>query len=74
MEQSSEIGAGASTKGTLIPTVHVTGPEDIVAAPWWIDGQRAPLKQRLHLAKETIMFWGRFKWSQKSGLKFLYLI
>ena len=46
VEQSSEIGAGALAKGTLIPSVHpVTGPEDIVAAPWWIDGQRAPLRK-----------------------------
>lgn len=46
VEQSSQVGAGALAKGTLIPTVHpITGPENIVAAPWWIDGQRSPLRK-----------------------------
>lgn len=46
IEQPAEVGAGASQKGTLIPTIHpVTGPEEIVAAPWRIDGHRAPLRK-----------------------------
>lgn len=46
IEQPAEVGAGAAQKGTLIPTIHpVTGPEEIVAAPWWIDGHRAPLRK-----------------------------
>lgn len=46
IEKPSEVGAGAAGKGTLIPTIHpTTGPEQIVAAPWWIDGERAPLRK-----------------------------
>jgi crotonobetainyl-CoA:carnitine CoA-transferase CaiB-like acyl-CoA transferase len=46
IERPAEVGAGASRQGTLIPTIHpVTGPEEIVAAPWWIDGHRAPLRK-----------------------------
>lgn len=46
IEQAAELGTGASRQGTLIPSIHpVTGPEEIVAAPWWIDGQRAPLRK-----------------------------
>lgn len=46
IEQPAEVGAGASKEGTLISTIHpTTGPEDIVAAPWWIDGHRAPLRK-----------------------------
>lgn len=46
IEKPAEMGAGASLEGTLIQTIHpVTGPEAIVAAPWWIDGQRAPLRK-----------------------------
>jgi crotonobetainyl-CoA:carnitine CoA-transferase CaiB-like acyl-CoA transferase len=46
IEQPAEVGAGSARKGTLIPTIHpVTGPEEIVAAPWWIEGQRAPLRK-----------------------------
>ena len=42
VEQAAELGTGASRQGTLIPSIHpVTGSEEIVAAPWWIDGQRA---------------------------------
>jgi crotonobetainyl-CoA:carnitine CoA-transferase CaiB-like acyl-CoA transferase len=46
IEKPAEIGAGAAQEGTLMQTIHpVTGPEAIVAAPWWIDGQRAPLRK-----------------------------
>ena len=46
IEKPTEVGAGSAHKGTLIPTIHpVTGPEEIVAAPWWIEGQRAPLRK-----------------------------
>ena len=68
VEQSSEIGAGASAKGTLIPTVHpVTGPEDIVAAPWWIDGQRAPLRKAAPTLGEgnDYVLGTLLKWSQE---------
>ena len=38
IEKPTEVGAGSVNKSTLIPTIHpVTGPEEIVAAPWWID-------------------------------------
>lgn len=46
IEQPAEVGAGAAKEGTLISTIHpTTGPEKIVAAPWWIDGHRAPLRK-----------------------------
>jgi crotonobetainyl-CoA:carnitine CoA-transferase CaiB-like acyl-CoA transferase len=46
LEKPSEFGTGSAAKGTLIPTLHpITGPEQIVAAPWWIDGHRAPLRK-----------------------------
>jgi len=46
IEQPAEVGAGSAREGTLIPTIHpTTGPEEIVAAPWWIDGARAPLRK-----------------------------
>jgi crotonobetainyl-CoA:carnitine CoA-transferase CaiB-like acyl-CoA transferase len=46
IERPAEMGAGAAQEGTLMQTIHpVTGPEAIVAAPWWIDGQRAPLRK-----------------------------
>ncbi len=46
IEQPAEVGAGAADGGTLISTIHpTTGPEKIVAAPWWIDGSRAPLRK-----------------------------
>ena len=46
IEKPTEVGAGSVNKGTLIPTIHpVTGPENIVAAPWWIDENRAPLRK-----------------------------
>lgn len=46
IEKPTEVGAGSVSKGTLIPTIHpVTGPENIVAAPWWIDENRAPLRK-----------------------------
>ncbi|MGE3301710.1 MAG: CoA transferase [Hyphomonadaceae bacterium] len=46
IEKPSEFGAGSALAETLIPTVHpVSGPEQIVAAPWWMDGARAPLRK-----------------------------
>lgn len=46
IEQPAEVGAGVAHDATLISTIHpTTGPEKIVAAPWWIDGQRAPLRK-----------------------------
>jgi crotonobetainyl-CoA:carnitine CoA-transferase CaiB-like acyl-CoA transferase len=46
VEEPAEFGAGAADKGTLLSTIHpVSGVESIVAAPWWIDGQRAPLRK-----------------------------
>lgn len=46
IEQPAEVGAGVAQEGTFISTIHpTTGPEKIVAAPWWIDGYRAPLRK-----------------------------
>lgn len=46
IERPAEFGAGAANEGTLLSTIHpVTGMEKIVAAPWWIDGHRAPLRK-----------------------------
>jgi crotonobetainyl-CoA:carnitine CoA-transferase CaiB-like acyl-CoA transferase len=46
IEQTTEFGAGTSALDTLVPTIHpVTGPEKIVAAPWWIDGRRPALRK-----------------------------
>lgn len=46
IERPAEFGAGSAQAGTLLSTIHpVTGPEEIVAAPWWIDGRRAPLRK-----------------------------
>jgi crotonobetainyl-CoA:carnitine CoA-transferase CaiB-like acyl-CoA transferase len=46
IERPAEFGAGAAHEDTLLPTVHpITGPENIVAAPWWIDGRRSPLRK-----------------------------
>ncbi len=46
IEEPAEVGAGSALEGTLVSTIHpITGPEEIVAAPWWIDGQRAPLRK-----------------------------
>jgi len=45
-EKPAEFGAGAAEEGTLLSTIHpVSGEENIVAAPWWIDGRRAPLRK-----------------------------
>jgi len=46
IERPAEFGAGSADQDTLLPTIHpVTGAENIVAAPWWIDGSRAPLRK-----------------------------
>lgn len=46
VERPAEFGSGSALAATLIPTLHpMTGPEQIVAAPWWIDGNRAPLRK-----------------------------
>ena len=46
IEKPAEFGAGSALAGTLIPTVHpMTGAENIVAAPGWVDGSRAPLRK-----------------------------
>jgi len=46
IEQPSEFGAGAAQDDTLLNSIHpVTGPEEIVAAPWRVDGQRAPIRK-----------------------------
>ena len=46
IEQPSEFGAGAAQDDTLLNSIHpVTGPEEIVAAPWRMDGQRAPIRK-----------------------------
>ena len=46
IETPAELGAGSAKQGTLLPSVHpVTGPEDIVAAPWRINGSKAPLRK-----------------------------
>ena len=46
IEKPAEFGAGSAKAGTLIPTVHpITGPEQIVAAPWWVNGARPPLRK-----------------------------
>lgn len=46
IETPAELGAGSAKQGTLLPSVHpVTGPEDIIAAPWRINGSKAPLRK-----------------------------
>jgi crotonobetainyl-CoA:carnitine CoA-transferase CaiB-like acyl-CoA transferase len=46
IEQPAEFGAGAANEGTLLPTIHpTTGAENVVAAPWWIDGARSPIRK-----------------------------
>jgi len=46
VELPAEFGAGAAQEDTLLSTVHpITGPENVVAAPWWIDGRRSPLRK-----------------------------
>lgn len=46
VEEPAEFGAGSGADGTFLPAEHpVTGPEDLVAAPWWIDGARPPLRK-----------------------------
>jgi crotonobetainyl-CoA:carnitine CoA-transferase CaiB-like acyl-CoA transferase len=46
LEKAAEFGAGAAHQDTLLQSVHpITGPENIVAAPWWIDGARSPLRK-----------------------------
>lgn len=46
IEKPAEFGAGAANESTLLPTIHpVSGAENIVAAPWWIDGHRPPLRK-----------------------------
>jgi crotonobetainyl-CoA:carnitine CoA-transferase CaiB-like acyl-CoA transferase len=46
IEKAAEFGSGSALAETLIPTIHpVTGPEKIVAAPFWIDGNRPPLRK-----------------------------
>jgi crotonobetainyl-CoA:carnitine CoA-transferase CaiB-like acyl-CoA transferase len=46
IEEAAAFGAGAANEGTLLSTIHpVSGVENIVAAPWWIDGNRAPLRK-----------------------------
>lgn len=53
IEKPAEVGAGAADAGTLISTIHpTTGPENIVAAPWWIDGSRPPLRKTAPLLGE----------------------
>ncbi len=72
VEQSSEIGAGASAKETLISTVHpITGPEDIVAAPWWIDGRRAPLRKPAPTLGEgnDYVLGSLLKWPQEDRIE-----
>lgn len=85
IEQPAEVGAGAADEGTLISTIHpTTGPEKIVAAPWWIDGQRAPLRKTAPTLGEgndyvlgNLLGWspedrneiGRFDVERRSGSK-----
>jgi crotonobetainyl-CoA:carnitine CoA-transferase CaiB-like acyl-CoA transferase len=46
IEKPSEFGAGAAKDDTLLQSIHtVTGPEQIVAAPWRIDGRRPPIRK-----------------------------
>lgn len=46
IERPAEFGAGAANAATLLSTIHpVSGAENIVAAPWWIDGHRSPLRK-----------------------------
>jgi crotonobetainyl-CoA:carnitine CoA-transferase CaiB-like acyl-CoA transferase len=46
LEDPAEFGTGAEAEGTLLAAEHpVTGPENLVAAPWWIDGARPPLRK-----------------------------
>ncbi len=57
IERPAEFGAGAAHEDTLLPTVHpVTGAENIVAAPWWIDGSRAPLRKTAPTLGEGNMY------------------
>ena len=46
IEKPEEFGTGSAQQGTLLPSVHpITGSENIVAAPWWINSCRAPLRK-----------------------------
>ncbi|MFQ3256707.1 MAG: crotonobetainyl-CoA:carnitine CoA-transferase CaiB-like acyl-CoA transferase, partial [Porticoccaceae bacterium] len=46
IEKPEEFGTGSAQQGTLLPSVHpITGSENIVAAPWRINGCRAPLRK-----------------------------
>lgn len=68
VERPTEFGAGAADNDTLLPTIHpITGPEKIVAAPWWIDGVRSPLRKTAPTLGEgnTYVLSKLLGWSQE---------
>lgn len=67
IEETTEFGAGAAALDTLLPTVHpITGAENIVAAPWWVDGRRPPLRKTAPTLGEgnTYVLGKLLGWSQ----------
>jgi crotonobetainyl-CoA:carnitine CoA-transferase CaiB-like acyl-CoA transferase len=69
IEQTTEFGAGTSALDTLVPTIHpVTGAENIVASPWWIDGRRPPLRKTAPTLGEgnTYVLGRLLGWPQES--------
>lgn len=57
VSDTAETGAGATVAGTLIPSEHpATGYEEIVAAPWWVDGARPALRKPAPILGESNRF------------------
>jgi hypothetical protein len=69
IEQTAEFGAGTSALDTLVPTIHpVTGAENVVAAPWWIDGRRPAIRKTAPTLGEgnTYVLGKLLGWPQES--------
>ena len=69
IDEPAKSGAGAAHDDTLLPTVHpITGPEYIVAAPWWIDGRRSQLRKTAPTLGEgnTYVFGKLLGWAPES--------
>lgn len=68
IEETTEFGAGAAALDTLLPTVHpINGAENIVAAPWWVEGRRPPLRKTAPTLGEgnTYVLGKLLGWSQE---------
>lgn len=68
VERPAEFGAGSAHHDTLLPATHpISGPEKLVAAPWWIDGARSPLRKTAPtLGEGNAYVLGKLLgWSQK---------